>query len=124
MMLCAGSLIIIKKIKVHLSVAVFCITSFHNAPLNSFSLFITQTLPQAFSFVIILHIHLIKNIIMLMTFSYHRNRILHLMQIDSVVDNLHEISELLSWKNKKNISCSLLKILPSMLSDNVSECFG
>ena len=104
--------------------AVFCITSFHNAPLNSFSLFITQTLPQAFSFVIILHIHLIKKIIMLMTFSYHRNRILHLMQIDSVVDNLHEISGLLSWKNKKNISYSLLKILPSMLSDNVSECFG
>ena len=35
-------------------------------------------------------------------------------------DNLHEMQILFSWKNEKNISkCSLLKILPRMLSVNL-----
>ena len=44
------------------------------------------------------------------------------MQTVSLGDNLHEISNQISGKNKKNISkCCLLKSLPSMLS---IICFG
>ena len=45
------------------------------------------------------------------------------MQIVSLGDNLHEMSNLFSGKNKKNISvCRLLKILPRVLSVN-EICF-
>ena len=41
------------------------------------------------------------------------------MHIVSNGDNLHEMSNLLSGKNKKNIlRCRLLKMFPSMLSVN------
>ena len=41
------------------------------------------------------------------------------MQIVSNGDNLHEMSNPVPWKNKKNISiCHLLKILPRVLSIN------
>ena len=41
------------------------------------------------------------------------------MQIDSIGENLHEMSKSVFWENRKNIStCHLLKILPSMLKVN------
>ena len=41
------------------------------------------------------------------------------MQIVSIGDNLHEMSNSVSGENKKNISvCHLLKFLPRMLSVN------
>ena len=41
------------------------------------------------------------------------------MQMVSLRDNLHEMSDPISWKNKKNVSkCCLLKFLPSMLRVN------
>ena len=46
------------------------------------------------------------------------------MQIVSIGDNLHEISNLFSGKNKKNILIGdLLKILQRMLSVNIERYF-
>ena len=45
------------------------------------------------------------------------------MQIVSLGDNLHEISNPSFWDNKKIISkCFLLKLLPNMLSINTLWC--
>ena len=52
------------------------------------------------------------------------NGIRHFMQIVSLGDNLHEMSNLFSRKNKKNILvCHLLKILPSVLSVKILSGF-
>ena len=51
---------------------------------------------------------------------FPENRIWKFMQIVSIGDNLHEMSNPVSGKNKKNISvCRLLKILPGVLSVNI-----
>ena len=45
------------------------------------------------------------------------------MQIVSNGDNLHEMSKLVFWEKKKNISiCCLLKILPRVLSIKDMRC--
>ena len=47
------------------------------------------------------------------------------MQIVSIGDSLHEMSNPVSGKSKKNISkCHLLKILPRMLSVEVRPVFA
>ena len=61
----------------------------------------------------------------LIFFSYiSLNRFWHSMQIVSIGDNLHGMSNPVYGKNKKNISKCLLKILPRVLSVNRSLVNG
>ena len=63
--------------------------------------------------------------LMIFFLFFPENRIWHFMQIVSLGDNLHEMSNPVFWENKKNLpKCCLLKILPRVLSVNFYHSMG
>ena len=60
--------------------------------------------------------------LMMFFLFFTENGIQHFKQIVSNEDNLHEMSNLISWENKKNISkCCLLKISDRVLSVSIDR---